>query len=331
MPRQSDGPVLGAIELFCTAAEAESFTVAARHAGVTPAAVSRAMARLEQRLGARLFVRTTRKVRLTDAGHAYLRQVKPALAQLAEAESEVGGQQRVAAGTVRISVPTPMGHHLLLPLLARFRRQYPEVRVEVQLSNRNVDFSSEEFDLAIRGRDQPDSGLVVRKLLDARLCVVAAPDYLARHGTPRRLQDLAKHDCIQFLLPRTGLPVPWRFRTEDGEVELTTHGGLQCAEDLLGTVTLARAGGGLLQTYRFIVEDDLRQGVLTEVLPRHAGCTRPFSLVYPGARYLPLRVRLLIDFLVAAVEEAAARAGTARLPRTRTQSPRGTRKAGAAT
>lgn len=301
MPRQSDVFALGAIELFCTAAEAGSFTIAARLAGVTPAAVSRAMAKLEQRLGVRLFTRTTRKVRLTDAGQAYLRQCKPALAQLVEAEREISGQQLVPAGTVRISVPTPIGHHLVLPLLARFRVQYPDVRVDVHLSNRNVDFSSEEFDLAIRGRDQPDSGLVVRKLLDAPLCVVAAPNYLTRRGTPRRLEDLATHDCIQFLLPRTGLPVPWRFRTKEGEVELATEGGLHCAEDLLGTATLARAGGGLLQTYRFIVEGDLRQGVLQEVLPRHAGCSRPFSLVYPGARHVPLRVRLLMDFLIEAM------------------------------
>ncbi|TLX22797.1 LysR family transcriptional regulator [Thermomonas fusca] len=309
MRRQSDVFVLGAIELFCIAAEAGSFTAAAKHAGVTPAAVSRAMAKLEQRLGVRLFARTTRKVRLTDAGQVYFAKCKPALAQLTEAEREVSGQQLLPAGTVRISVPTPIGHHLLLPLLTRFRVQYPQVRMDVHLSNRNVDFSSEEFDLAIRGRDQPDSGLVVRKLLDAPLCVVAAPDYLARHGTPRKLDDLAAHDCIQFLLPRTGLPVPWRFRTDDGEVELATEGGLHCAEDLLGTATLARAGGGLLQTYRFIVDADLRQGVLEEVLPQHAGCTRPFSLVYPGARHMPLRVRLLIDFLVAAVDRPATRFG----------------------
>jgi len=303
MRRQFDSVLLSGIELFCLSADAESFTVAAQQAGVTPAAVSRAIARLEQRLGVRLFARTTRKVRLTDAGRSYFRQCRQALGQLAEAEREVSGQQAAPAGMVRISLPTPIAQHRLLPLLARFRLLHPAVQLEVHLSNRNVDFTSEEFDLAVRARDQPDSGLVVRKLLDAPLVTVAAPEYLARHGVPKRLADLARHDCIQFALPRTGLPVPWRFRTRKGDVDVATRGSVQCAEDLLGCATLARHGTGLLQTYRFIVEDDLRDGRLVEVLAGHAGPSRPFSLVYPGARHLPLRVRLLIDFLLDTVRE----------------------------
>lgn len=306
MRRQFDSLMLGSIELFCLSAEAESFTAAANQASVTPAAVSRAIARIEQRLQVRLFTRTTRKVRLTDAGREYYRECRQALGQLVEAERSLGGQQTAASGRVRISLPTPIGHHRVLPLLVRFRRLHPGVQLDVQLSNRNVDFAREDFDLAVRARDQPDSGLVVRKLLDAPLIVVASAEYLAARGTPRRLADLARHDCIQFLLPRTGLPVPWRFRTRHGEVEIPTHGELQCAEDLLGCATLARHGGGLLQTYRFIVEDDLRSGRLVEVLTNHAGASRPFSLVYPSARHVPQRVRLLIDFLMEAMGDPAA-------------------------
>ncbi|WP_363798951.1 LysR family transcriptional regulator [Lysobacter firmicutimachus] len=299
MTRQFDALMLGSIELFCLSAEAESFTAAALQAGLTPAAVSRAVARLEARLGVQLFVRSTRRVRLTDAGRSYLAHCRLGLNQLAEAEREVSGQQRAPAGKVRISLPTPVAHHLLLPALARFRRAYPDVTLEIQLSNRNIDFTADGFDLAIRGRAPPDSGLVVRKLFDAELTVVAAPDYLQRAGIPRTLEDLAEHDCLQFVLPSSGQAVPWQFRRDGHDLELHTRGGLQCSDDFLGPATLARAGGGLLQTYRFIVAADLERGALQEVLGEYGGRSRPFSLVYPSARHVASRVRALIDFLVA--------------------------------
>ncbi|RNF84916.1 LysR family transcriptional regulator [Montanilutibacter psychrotolerans] len=299
MARQFDALMLGSIELFCLSAELESFTLAATRAGLTPAAVSRSVSRLESRLGVRLFVRSTRKVRLTDAGRAYHAQCRPALSQLAEAERELTGQQLRPAGIVRISVSTPLGHCRLLPRLAAFRALYPDVQVDVHLSNRNIDFIAEGFDLAIRGRTPPDSGLVARKLEDAALVVVATPEYLARRGTPRTLADLDRHDCIQFVLPSSGQRVPWLFRDVDRDVELATEGGACCSGDLLATVTLARHGAGVLQTYRFIVEDDLRDGRLVEVLSPYGGRSRPFSLIYPGSRHMPLRVRVLVDFLMA--------------------------------
>ncbi len=296
--RAFDDLMLGSLELLCLTAELESFTAAAQAAGLTPPAVSRAIARLEARLGVQLFVRTTRQVRLTEAGRAYAAQCRQALGQLLEAEHALTGQQRVPTGTVRLSLPTPYGHHRVLPLLPEFRARYPEVELDIQLSNRNVDFAAEGYDLAIRGRVPPDSGLVARKLEDAALVVVAAPAYLAHRGTPRRPADLDAHDCIQFVLPSSGQPVPWVLRDAGRDVELVTRGGLRCSDDLLGSVTLARHGGGLLQTYRFIVEQDLREGTLREVLVRHAGASRPFSLLYPAKRHMPQRSRVLIDFLL---------------------------------
>lgn len=305
MTRQFGEVMLGSIELFCLAAELESFTAAAKQAGLTPAAVSRAMARLEERLQARLFIRTTRKVRLTDGGHAYFVQCKQALNQLQEAERELSGQQAEPAGLLRISLPTTFGHHLVLPLLPAFRARYPQVQVEVQLSNRNVDFTAEQLDLAIRARVQPDSGLVARKLIDAELVVAASPDYLRRHGRPKTLDDLAGHDCIQFRLPSSGQLVPWAFRRDGVDVDLPTAGSMTCTDDILGTTTLARAGAGLVQTYRFIVEEDLRQGTLVELLQPFGGRSRPFSIIVPGARYMPLRLRAFVDFLVEEIGDGA--------------------------
>lgn len=314
MARDFGDVMLGSIELFCLAAEAESFTEAALQAGITPAAVSRSVGRLEERLQVRLFVRSTRKIRLTDSGRTYFDHCRQALSRLSEAERELTGTQAEPAGTVRMSVPTTLGHYRVLPALVPFRARYPKVQVEVELSNRNVDFTVEGFDLAVRARVQADSGLVARKLLDAELVVVATPDYLRRAGRPASPDDLASHECIQFRLPSTGQAVDWVFRRDGRDFEVRTPGGLHCAGDVLGAATLARHGAGLVQTYRFLVEQDLAEGRLVEVLQPFAGPSRPFSIIYPAARHMPLRVRALIDHLVAHVgaphpiARAAARA-----------------------
>ncbi|WP_085675936.1 MULTISPECIES: LysR family transcriptional regulator [unclassified Pseudomonas] len=299
MTRHFDDLQLGSLELFCLAADTGSFTAAATEAGVTPAAVSRSVARLEERLGVRLFVRTTRQMRLSDAGQAYYQQCRQALGQLIEAERQVTGGQAAPSGRLRISAPTPYAHHRLLPLLPAFRQRYPQVQVDVHVSNRNVDFAEEHFDLAIRGREPGDSRLVARRLENAELVVVAAPGYLARRGTPQVPQDLAGHECIQFELASTGRRPPWRFRVEGQEVEMETQGGFTCLGDFLATATLVRHGGGLMQAYRFTVQDALARGELVEVLGEYGGTSRPFMLIYPQARHMPLRVRAFIDFLFA--------------------------------
>lgn len=301
MQRQFGGVLLGSIELFCLAAELGSFTAAAQAAGVTPAAVSRSVARLEARLGVRLFARTTRQMSLSEAGRAYFEQCRQALGQLGEAERALSGQQSEPAGLLRISLPTTYGHYRVLPLLPAFRARYPQVRIEVELSNRNVDFTSEGFDLAIRARAPADSSLIARPLEDAPLLVVATPAYLHQAGTPLTPADLAGHQCIQFLLPSSGRPVPWLFREQGRDLELATQGDYCCTQDILGGATLARSGAGLFQLMGFIVEEDLRAGRLQEVLQAYGGRCRPFSLLYPSGRHLPLRVRVFIEFLLQAV------------------------------
>ncbi|HYD63589.1 MAG TPA: LysR family transcriptional regulator [Noviherbaspirillum sp.] len=308
MKRNFDDILLGSIELFCLAAELGGFTAAANAAGLTPAAVSRSISRLEDRLGVRLFMRTTRQIRLTDGGRVYFEQCRQALAQLLDAEREVTGGQVAPAGLLRISMPTPYGHYRVLPLLPEFRRRYPDVQIEIHLSNRNIDFAEEGYDLAIRGRMPADSTMIARKLEDAELVLVAAPSYLKRAGKPKTLEDLQKHDCIQFELPSTGRRIPWPFHVkgESGNevVDVVTSGGYSCSDDVLGIVTLARSGAGLVQTYRFIVDKDIRNGDLIELLPQFGGTSRPFYLLYPHSRHLSLRVRTFVDFLI---EKTASR------------------------
>jgi DNA-binding transcriptional LysR family regulator len=298
MQRHFDDLQLGSIELFCLAAEAGSFTGAALAAAVTPAAVSRSVSRMEERLGVRLFARTTRSVKLTDSGRRYYEECRQALAQLVEAQREVMGQQQQPSGTLRISIPTTYAHHRILPLLPAFRARFPQVRVDVHISNRNIDFVGEGYDLAIRVRAIPDSGLIARHLEDAALVMVASPDYLQRAGTPQTLDDLARHECIQYELPSSGRRIPWLFYDQETPRELLAEGNLCCSDDVLGGVTLARHGAGLFQTYRFIVEQALADGSLLEVLKPYGGRSRPFTLLYPQNRHMPLRVRAFIDFLV---------------------------------
>lgn len=315
MTRQFDDLRLGSIELFCLTAQHRGFTAAAQVAGLTAAAVSRSVARLETRLGVQLLMRTTRQVRLTEAGQRYFDQCRQALGQLVEAEREVTGSQQAPSGLVRISLPTSYGHYRILPLLPAFTRAYPQVELDLQLTNRNVDFTVEGFDLAVRARTPPDSGLVARQLEDAALVIVAAPSYLHRRRRPRTIDDLAQHECIQFIQPSTGQPVPWLLQHGDTLVEHATAGRLRCSDDILGPITLARAGAGIVQTYRFLVDDDLHNGRLIELLPDLAGASRPFSLLYPAHRHMPLRVRVLIDHLV---QHLAQRGPSAEKGRVRT-------------
>ncbi|MDQ1919960.1 LysR family transcriptional regulator [Massilia pseudoviolaceinigra] len=300
MRRHFEDVLVGSIELFCAAAESGSFTAAANAVGVTPAAVSRSVSRLEARLGARLFVRTTRQVSLTDDGRRYFEQCRQALTQLIDAERALTGLQSMPSGVLRISVPTTYGHHRVLPLLPRFRALHPEVRVDVHVSNRNIDFVDEGYDLAIRAREPADSSFVARKLEDAELVVVAAPGYLARAGMPDSIASLAQHDCINFVLPSTGRPIPWLFHEKGKLIEVAATGSYCLYEDILAGVTLARSGAGLFQAYRFTIEEQLRNKSLVEVLSAHGGCSRPFSVMYPHGRHLSLKVRAFVDFLLEA-------------------------------
>jgi len=306
MKRHFEDLQLGSIELFCLAAEASSFTAAAQVAGVTPAAVSRSISRLEERLGSRLFVRTTRSIRLTDGGRTFFEQCRQALTQLVEAQQEMMGAQSVPSGLLRISIPTTYGHHRILPLLPKFRALYPQVTVDIHISNRNIDFVAEGYDLAIRVRAQPDSTLIARLLEDAKLVVVATPAYLKRAGTPQTLDDLPDHECIQYELPSNGRRISWLFQVDGKEREFAGEAGYSCSDDVLGGVTLAKHGAGLFQTYKFIVEEELANGSLVEVLQPYGGRSRPFTLLYPHGRYVPHRVRAFVDFLLEHRAEWAA-------------------------
>jgi DNA-binding transcriptional LysR family regulator len=291
---------LSTIALFCKAAELSSFTAAARALGLTPAAVSRGVGRLEERLGNKLFRRTTRSMQLTDDGRLYFDQCRAALGQIEDAERTITGQLTQARGLLRISVPSTYAHYRLLPRLPAFRALYPDVALDINISNRNIDFVDEGYDVAIRQGNPPDSRLVARKLEDAPVGVYASPAYLRARGTPQNLSDLhdeAKHTLLPFVLPSTGRAMPWLFVQDGQPLELAPHSSVQVSEEPLGAVMLARAGMGLVQTMGWIAHSYAAE--LTEVLQPFAGRTRPFYVLYPQNRHLAARVRVLVDYLMA--------------------------------
>ena len=287
---------LDEIEAFCLTVERGNFTRAAKALGVTPQAASRAVGRLEERLGVELLRRNTRHVAVSTHGRQYYDACRRALDLLGDAEARLGTAAGVVAGAVRISVPTTYGHHRFLPLLVGFRRRFPAVRLEVQVDNRNVDFVRDGFDLAVRMGTLDDGGFIARRLGDFDLGVFASPDYLARRGTPTTPDGLMAHDCAVFVMPRTGRALPWTF--VPGPEALAPPAALRVRQDILGIVTFARSGGGIIQTYRFMVEAELARGELVEILSDFAGRARPFSLIYPREAAARPPVRALIDYVL---------------------------------
>lgn len=290
---------LGDVEAFITVVEHGSFTAAAVVLSTTPSVLSRAVTRLEARLGRQLLQRTTRRVGLTEAGRVYLEQARAAFSLLDEAEREGRGQEGNLTGRVRMSVPTTYGHYRLPSLLARFARQYPHVKVELNITNRNVDLIAEGFDLAIRLGQMPDSGLVARKLEDAALVLVASPDYLHRMGSPQTLEELRLHMCLPFILPRTGRIAPWVFREDGRDIDWLPVSSVETSEDVLGVVSLAEQGMGICQSYAFIVQERIQRGQLVEVLPTLRGRSRPFSVIYAPHRRQSAAARAMIELLTA--------------------------------
>jgi DNA-binding transcriptional LysR family regulator len=289
---------LGDVEAFIAVIEHGSLTAAAVALATTPSVISRAIVRLETRLGTQLLRRTTRRQGLTEAGRLYLEHARAAFALIDDAERAIQGQDGELSGRVRLSVPTTYGHYRLPAVLQRYLQRYPGVQVELNIANRNVDLVAEGFDLAIRLGALADSGLVARKLEDASLCVVASPAYLERAGPPRDLDDLARHACLPFEMPSTGRIATWLLRDGERDIDWAPPSLLlRVSEDVLGVVSLAEHGAGICQTYDFIVEERLRRGVLVELLPQLRGRSRPFSLIYAPHRRLSAASRALIDML----------------------------------
>ncbi|MBX3626184.1 MAG: LysR family transcriptional regulator [Rhizobacter sp.] len=283
------------LESFVAVAAKGSLTAAAAAEGIAPAVVGRRIDALEERLGVKLLVRTTRRITLTHEGSAFLEDCQRLLADLATAEASVSAGGVKASGYLRITAPAGFGRRHVAPLVPGFVAQHPDVNVSLNLSDRLVDIVNEGYDCAVRVGDLPESSLVSVRLADNRRLCVASPSYLARAGTPRHPNDLAQHDCLT-LSTEASQTRGWAF-TLDGEVNhLRLTGSLSCNDgQVLHDWCLA--GLGLAWRSTWEVESHLASGDLVSVLDDYAAPPNGIYAVFAQRKHLPLRVRLWVDHL----------------------------------
>ena len=292
---------------FVAVAEAGSFVRAADATGLSKAAISRHVAELEQRLGARLLHRTTRRLSLTDDGALFLARARETLAAVEEAEAEISSRSGEPSGHLRINAPLSFGVLQLAPLWGRFLARHPKVSLEVDLSDRVVDLVDEGYDLAVRITNLANSQLVSRRLATTRMVLCASPRYLREHGTPSQPAELARHATI-FYSYWAGRDA-WTFTTPDGNSESVRIRSRMHANNGDTCRAAALDGQGIVLQPDFIVGDDLRRGDLVELLPGYRALELGIHAVFPTRKHLPLRTRRLIDFLVEAFAEPAWRRG----------------------
>lgn len=303
---------LAQIESFVSAIAKGSLAAAARAEGVAPAVIGRRIDALEQRLGVKLMLRTTRRITLTHEGGAFLETCQRLLADLADAEASVSAGGVKASGHLRITSPAGFGRRHVAPLVPLFVAQHPEVSVSLNLSDRVVDIVNEGVDCAVRVGDLPDSSLVSVRLADNRRLCVATPGYLARAGTPQHPGELARHECL-LLSSDASQTRGWAFIVGGELMHLRPSGRLDCSDgQVLHDWCLAGLGIAWRSTWE--VEDAITSGALVSVLDEYRAPPNGIHAVFAQRKHLPLRVRLWIDFLKHTYGDAAywTRPGAAR-------------------
>jgi LysR family transcriptional regulator for bpeEF and oprC len=302
--KHSPADLFSGVLPFVAAAEAQSFRLAARKLGLTPSAVSKAITRLEARLGLRLLNRSSRSVSLTDEGEAFLRGCQQAVVSVRTAEERVLQAQRAPRGRLAISLPLLLGKLVVLPALKQFCERYPALTVHASLTDRVVSLAEEDVDAVVRVGTLPDSRLSARKLRDVRWVTVAAPAYLAQRGIPRTPDELASHDCLKFVLPN-GTVQEWQFGALGAELgAITSQGSLFCDHGE-GLIEAACAGLGVFQAHDYAVAEPLAAGRLLEVLPDFSSPGPPVSLLVAPGRRVSVKVRAFVDFMIATFGEHA--------------------------
>ncbi len=294
---------LNRVAIFARVVEHGSFTAAAKSLGLPKSSVSRSVTRLEDDLGVRLLRRTTRQLSVTDAGREYFQRARTALDGLDEAANAVSDREREPQGVVRLTAPVDIGVSVLSDILPRFTAAYPKIHVELSLSARVVDLVEEGFDLAVRAGRLRDSSLVARKLAESPGGLFASPEYLKRKKKPRKLKDLASHDCVLFRAH--GGRATWELLGPHG-VETVDVGGTVSGDDMMFVQEAVRYGLGIGVLPTFLSGCVARESGFVRVLPDYASQPSTIHLVSPSARQVPVRVALLRDFLF---EELRSRLG----------------------
>lgn len=282
------------LQVFCTVVDKGSFTAAVEALGMSKAAVSRHVGALEERLGARLLQRTTRRLSLTEAGRLFHPQAREILALLDAAEASVLSGAQEPSGTLRVNVPVSFGVQHLAPLWAGFMAAHPKVELDIVLNDRVVDLVEEGYDMAVRIARLESSSLVGRRLASTRMRLCAAPGYLETHPPIEHPADLAAHRVVAYSNFASGNE--WRFDGPDGPVSVQTRAAARCNNgDSCRAIALG--GGGVILQPSFMLYEDLRRGTLVEILPHYHSVELGIYAVYPSRKQLAAKVRALVDYL----------------------------------
>jgi len=285
---------IDAMRAFVAVADLQGFAPAARKLGLSPSVVTRLIAALEDRLGARLLQRTTRSVALTDAGSRYLERIRRIIGDVAEAEDAVAGERTRPEGRLAISAPVGFGRLHVSPVVSAYLKRYPEVGADLRLSDRMINLVEEGVDLAVRIGHLPDSTLVARHVGEMRRIVVASSEYLKARGEPKRPAEISAHETIQF--GAMSAAPDWRFIEDGREIRVSTAPRL-ATNSADAAIQHAEAGGGLTRVLAYQAAASLKAGRLKIVLAKFEPPPLPIHIVYPTSRLLSAKVRTFIDLV----------------------------------
>jgi len=294
----SDSRLLGGLDLLSAVVETGSFVRAGERLGLSQSGVSRAVQRLEERVGVRLFDRNARAVRLTDEGRSFHARVAPLLGALSEAVDSAAGAAASVRGRLRVTSDPFFASSVLAPHLPRFLADHPDLELEIVVRDHAGDLVAEGFDLALRFGDPESAGVIVRRLLRTRIVTCAAPGYLQSRGRPRQPRDLVDgHECILFIDPTTRRPFEWEFHRGKRRIKNLQVRGRLTLNDGATAIAACVAGHGIAQFMEIGVHRELAQGSLVELFPSWGEELFPLNVLYPS-RFLPsAKVRTFLDFI----------------------------------
>ncbi|MDQ7978915.1 LysR substrate-binding domain-containing protein [Paraburkholderia sp. SARCC-3016] len=302
-----DERMLNGMSVFTAIVDAGSFAAAGEQLDMSQSGVSRAVARLEVRLGIRLFDRTTRVVSLTDEGRRFYEQVTPLIAGLEEAAATASGGATVVRGRLRVNIDPFFSRLILGPRLESFMNDHPDLLLELITRDQLGDMVTEGFDLAVRFGEPRASSLVARKLFDTRIVTVAAPSYLKRNGRPLTPQELGEgmHPCIEFRDPETGRPFGWEFHRKRKKLEVETHGRL-VVNDVATMLSVCLSGYGIAQVMQISAEQLLADGRLVDLFPDWPDERFPLYALYPSRHHPPAKTRAFLEFVMSLTPHPSA-------------------------